>query len=144
MKLHFGSFNLFPSSKIDFWSFLKLQKMEFGQKKFVKLIYFQFLAHCAAAEARCDVVLKTTWPFHSPRPSYMQKKNYWMTLLRSFLRSKCWSSTLKNRRSWVAAADAYHSKLFSKTAKIILRRTKKKMHIEMFQDFSFCFSTHCN
>ena len=34
-----GSFKLFPSSKIDFWSFLKLQKMEFGQKKFVKLIY---------------------------------------------------------------------------------------------------------
>ena len=24
--------NLFPSSKIDFWPFLKLQKMEFGQK----------------------------------------------------------------------------------------------------------------
>ena len=34
-----GSFNLFPSSKIDFWPFLKLQKMEFGQKNFVKLIY---------------------------------------------------------------------------------------------------------
>ena len=29
----FGSFKLFPSSKIDFWPFLKLQKMEFGQKK---------------------------------------------------------------------------------------------------------------
>ena len=27
--------NFFPSSKIDFWPFLKLQKMEFGQKKFV-------------------------------------------------------------------------------------------------------------
>ena len=26
-------FNFFPSSKIDFWPFLKLQKMEFGQKK---------------------------------------------------------------------------------------------------------------
>ena len=35
----FGSFKLFPSSKIDFWPFLKLQKMEFGQKKIVKLIY---------------------------------------------------------------------------------------------------------
>ena len=36
----FGSFKLFPSSKIDFWPFLKSQKMEFGQKKiFVKLIY---------------------------------------------------------------------------------------------------------
>ena len=35
-----GSFKLFPSSKIDFWPFLKLQKMEFGQKNFfVKLIY---------------------------------------------------------------------------------------------------------
>ena len=31
----FGSFNLFPTSKIDFWPFLKLQKMEFGQKKIV-------------------------------------------------------------------------------------------------------------
>ena len=29
----FGSFKLFPSSKIDFWPFLKLQKMEFDQKK---------------------------------------------------------------------------------------------------------------
>ena len=29
-----GSFKFFPSSKIDFWPFLKLQKMEFGQKKF--------------------------------------------------------------------------------------------------------------
>ena len=28
-----GSFKLFPSSKIDFWPFLKCQKMEFGQKK---------------------------------------------------------------------------------------------------------------
>ena len=31
---------LFPSSKIDFWPFLKLQNMEFGQKNFfVKLNY---------------------------------------------------------------------------------------------------------
>ena len=29
----------FPSSKMDFWPFLKLHKMEFGQKKFMKLIY---------------------------------------------------------------------------------------------------------
>ena len=29
-----GSFKLFLSSKIDFWPFLKLQKMEFGQKIF--------------------------------------------------------------------------------------------------------------
>ena len=35
----FGSFKHFPSSKIDFWPFLKLQKMEFGQKNCVKLIY---------------------------------------------------------------------------------------------------------
>ena len=35
-----SSFKLFPSSKNDFWPFLKLQKMEFGQKIFfVKLIY---------------------------------------------------------------------------------------------------------
>ena len=31
----FGSFKLFPSSKIDFWPFLKLQKMEYGQDKFL-------------------------------------------------------------------------------------------------------------
>ena len=32
--------NFFPSSKIDFWPFLKLQKMDFGQKHFfIKLIY---------------------------------------------------------------------------------------------------------
>ena len=34
------SFKLFPSSKIDVWPFLKLQKMDFGEKIFfVKLIY---------------------------------------------------------------------------------------------------------
>ena len=35
----FGNFKLFPSSKNEFWPFLKLQKMDFGQKIFVKLIY---------------------------------------------------------------------------------------------------------
>ena len=30
----FSSFKLFPSSKIDFWPFLKLQNMEFGIKNF--------------------------------------------------------------------------------------------------------------
>ena len=29
----FDSFKLFPRSKIDFWPFLKLQKMHFVQKK---------------------------------------------------------------------------------------------------------------
>ena len=30
--------NIFPNSKIDFWPFLKLQLMEFSEKKIVKLI----------------------------------------------------------------------------------------------------------
>ena len=38
----FGSFKLFPSSKIDFWPFLKLQKIEFGQKKFREIDLFDF------------------------------------------------------------------------------------------------------
>ena len=38
----FGSFKLFPSSKIDFWPFLKLQKMEFGQKIFREIDLFEF------------------------------------------------------------------------------------------------------
>ena len=54
----FCSLKVFPSSKIDFWAFLKLQKMEFGGNIFfVKLIYlisrvflawtfFNFLAYC--------------------------------------------------------------------------------------------------
>ena len=29
----FGNFKLFPSSKIEFWPFLKLHKMDFGHKK---------------------------------------------------------------------------------------------------------------
>ena len=41
-KCIFGSFKLFPSSKIDFWPFLKLQKMEFGQKKFREIDLFDF------------------------------------------------------------------------------------------------------
>jgi len=41
VKLHFWQFlNFSPRSKIDFGPFLKLQKVEFGQKKiFVKWIY---------------------------------------------------------------------------------------------------------
>ena len=33
---------LFPSSKNDFWPFLKLQKMKFGQKKFSEIDLFDF------------------------------------------------------------------------------------------------------
>ena len=33
-------FKLFPCSKIDFWPFLKLQKMEFGQKKICEIDLF--------------------------------------------------------------------------------------------------------
>ena len=50
--------NFFPVQKIDFWPFLKMQKMEFGQKKireielfdftsFFGLDFFNFLTHCA-------------------------------------------------------------------------------------------------
>ena len=34
--------NFFTSSKIDFWSFLKLQKMEFGQKFIREIDLFDF------------------------------------------------------------------------------------------------------
>ena len=34
--------NIFPSSKIDFWPFLKFQKMEFGQKNFREIDLFDF------------------------------------------------------------------------------------------------------
>ena len=41
----FGSFKLFPSSKIDFWPFLKVQKMEFGPKIFFREIaLFDFVS----------------------------------------------------------------------------------------------------
>ena len=41
VKLHFfGSFKLFPSSKIDFWPILKWQKMEFSQKIFREIVLF--------------------------------------------------------------------------------------------------------
>ena len=51
-KFHgkYSVLSFFPVQKIDFWPFLKLQKMDFGQKKFVKLIYLiprVFLAHYA-------------------------------------------------------------------------------------------------
>ena len=38
----FGSFKLFPSTKIDSWPFLKLQKKEFGQEKFREIDLFDF------------------------------------------------------------------------------------------------------
>ena len=34
--------NFFPSSKIDFWPFLKLQKMEFDQQNFCEIYLFDF------------------------------------------------------------------------------------------------------
>ena len=49
---------VFPSSKIDFWPFLKVQKMEFGQKNIREIdlshftrvfwpgLFLNFLAHC--------------------------------------------------------------------------------------------------
>ena len=37
-----GSFKLFPSPKIDFWPFLKLEKMDFGKKKFRQIGSFHF------------------------------------------------------------------------------------------------------
>ena len=37
-----GRFKLFSSSKIDFWSFWKLQKMKFGQKIFSWNFFFDF------------------------------------------------------------------------------------------------------
>ena len=41
-----GSFELFPSSKIDFWPVLELQKMELGQKNFFRRIHlFEFWFH---------------------------------------------------------------------------------------------------
>ena len=36
------SFKLFPSSKIDFWPYLKWQKMDFGQKIFREINLFDF------------------------------------------------------------------------------------------------------
>ena len=57
----FGSFKLFPSSKIDFWPFLKLQKWNLAKKKirendvfdftsFFALDFFQFSGQLCAAE----------------------------------------------------------------------------------------------
>ena len=59
--MHFLTFSF--SKIVDFWSFLKLQKMKFSQKKILKLIYvitrvflawtvLNFLAHCASDFAR--------------------------------------------------------------------------------------------
>ena len=43
----FGSFKLFPSSKLDSWPFLRLQKMEFGQKIFHEIDLFDFTSFFA-------------------------------------------------------------------------------------------------
>jgi len=42
VKLQYWHFNLFHGSKIDFWPFLKLQKMDLGQFFFAKLHFWQF------------------------------------------------------------------------------------------------------
>ena len=61
----FGSFKLFPSSKIDFWPFLKLQKWNSAKKNnswnwfiwfhkfFWPGLFLNFLAHCAAVFLNC-------------------------------------------------------------------------------------------
>ena len=43
----FGSFKLFYSSKMDFWPFLKLEKMEFGQKQICEIDLFDFTSFLA-------------------------------------------------------------------------------------------------
>ena len=35
-------FGSFPSSKVDFWPFLNLQKMEYGEKKIREIDLFDF------------------------------------------------------------------------------------------------------
>ena len=44
VKCIFDSFILFPSSKIIFWPFWKLQKMDFGETKFREIDLFDFMS----------------------------------------------------------------------------------------------------
>ena len=85
------SFKLFPSSKIDFWQFLKLQKIDFGHKIFfVKLIYsisrvslawtfLNLLAHCVQV-----YFFYTTQVFYT-----VQKNQYFCLNKKNFFFSGC-------------------------------------------------------
>ena len=72
----FGSFKLFPSSKIDFWPLLNLQKMESGQKiiheidlfhfmSFLAWTFLNFLAHCV--QIAITLLLHYIFLFFSPQ-----------------------------------------------------------------------------
>ena len=61
-----GSFKLFPSSKIDFWPFLKLQKIDFGQKIFSWNWFIWF------HEIFWPVLFKNFWPSVRPIRSLLE------------------------------------------------------------------------
>ena len=54
-----------PSSKIDFWPFLKLQKMEFGKKKIREIDLFDFTSFLACTFlnilAHCELCFTGTY-----------------------------------------------------------------------------------
>ena len=66
----FGSFKLFPCSKFDFCPFLKLQKIEFGQKfylisqVFFCLHFLNFLAHCVLQDLLFHSIVDTTISYY--------------------------------------------------------------------------------
>ena len=82
----FGSFKLFPSSKIDFWPFLKLQKKKNGiwsKKNFcLKFDFTSFLNFLALCESNIFVVtLKCTWI-----TTWMKYLNKWKQRLYKYAR----------------------------------------------------------
>ena len=89
----FSCFKLFPSSKIVFWPFLKLQKMEFGQKNFSWnwFIWFQ--------EFFWPERFWTFWPtmihINKPTLTYFQIKNN--TQLRNIFQSSSTKWRMRDR-----------------------------------------------
>ena len=79
MKLHFWQFS--PNSKINFWPFLKLQKMEFGQKKFPEIDLFDFTSFLAWTFLKFLAYCETFMISHCSRQYYKCAKSCWYYFL---------------------------------------------------------------
>ena len=69
------SFNLFPTSKIGFWPFLKWQKMKFGQKKFRENEKSNFIFRISLGEMVNTVSFSTRKPYPFPEKDTFVKRN---------------------------------------------------------------------
>ena len=151
-----GSPKLFPSSKIDFWPFLKLQKMEFRQKHFREIdlfdftrffldwTFFNFLAYCDTMHFKSAGTLysnsylqyctMTRFDYHTPVGTKSQKK--WNFPWKFFCTKLPWF--LSKIKSLIVLTSSYIAIILKKWRKAFPNNCDK---LFLFFIFHNCIST---